>query len=278
MNAPEIRRSVDATLESVPEVFRGYDRDAVKQLFTRLKLISTQLADERDGLKARLEAEQSDTAELYGQLSRAQQRAADAIAVNQELAGQRDDLRAQLDAEQGESAGLRRQLSEVEQRAADQLAKVKVELDSVCGREQGVEDELRLVQGKLQAYEGRELVLTKMLDSARGTSAAMIAEARADADTMLKKATRRAAAIVKMAEGAQKAAEGERRRLHGVANELRGDLSGLLMSTLERLKAGVEAEQEPAGTLSGPPTVDEVAVLADAVEKRTRANGRRRGT
>jgi chromosome segregation ATPase len=158
-------------------------------------------------------------------------------ASYEELLNERESLGARLDSTREAYAQLRAEFRESKQRFEQELAAASAELEALHGRGQVLGERLQVAERELSAYRKREVLLTKMLESAKHMAAEIQTDARTEAGKTLKKAREREADILKKAERVLKSAEAEKRQLHGVADELRADLSSVLISTLERLRA-----------------------------------------
>jgi chromosome segregation ATPase len=213
-------------LDDLPKsLLRGFDRKATRQLVERLDQICSDLIAERE--------------RLVGELSRLQELCEGLEQHEQELTAQVEGLSSELESTQQERQSLADQLRCARSRWDAELERARAELKR----------DLEQAEAELDGYRRREALLDEVAASARARANAIVAEARDEAERLLRHAHRRDQETLINAQREVDRLERERLRLQSLAADFRHALAARLTATLEELvrpERGEEAADRTA--------------------------------
>ena len=220
--------SLDAWLDALPKsLFGGFDRKATRQLVERLDEICSNLVREREG--------------LLGDLSRMQGLCETLEQHERDLTVQIEGLTSELERTHQENQSLADQLRRARSRWDAELERARAELKR----------DLEQVEAELVGYRRREVLLQHVAASARSRADTTIAEAREEAERLLRRARQRDHEMLVSAQSEIDRLEREQTRLQSLAADFRHALAARLTATLEELvrPEGHEADDRtaPAG-------------------------------
>jgi chromosome segregation ATPase len=159
----------------------------------------------------------------------------------------------QFDALEQEQTELRRARDEESQQAAareaalhEELAELRERASTLAGQLHEEQQRAGAQERELASRRRREDVLSQMIDAAKKRAETIRADAREEAALTLKKAREKEGDILGQAASRLKALEAEQRRISSMADDLREDLSSVLLRTLQELNSRLENEGAPA--------------------------------
>lgn len=222
------RRPIGEWLDDLPKsLFRGFDRTATRLLIERLDEICSDLVAERG--------------RLLEELSRLQEMCEGLEHHEQELTSQVEGLTSELESSQQDKQLFADQLQCARSRWDTELERARAELKR----------DLEQAEAELVGYRRREAVLDEVASSARSRANAIVAEARDEAERLLRHARKRDQDMLGNAQREVDRLETERLRLQTLTADFRHALAARLTATLEELVRS-ETGEEPADRTAPP--------------------------
>jgi cell division septum initiation protein DivIVA len=272
--------SLELPLEGLPQVFRGYDRQAAEELFAAAKSRYRELFEERQALQRRVESLERASAES-----------------EQRLSAELERLRVELDAQREREEVLKDELEKTNRALATHERRELVVGEMLEGAKRTaakLKADARAEASKtLKKSREREADLTRgakeAMQSARKQAAKIRADARAEAKKRLEQARTRDAERHRQAEERLTQMQEAYAHLEQAADRFRNDLSDLLLEALaglglprpdaaettDRTAPGAEAtdnvEQPGVGAVGSPGPPLEAAALASSLAEFIRA-------
>jgi fused signal recognition particle receptor len=221
------------------------DREATEAEVRKLKDEVARLTASETTLRALQQEAGQIAAELEAQRGREHELA--------ELQRQVERNLEQFDALEQEQTELRRARDEESQQAAareaalhEELAELRERASTLAGQLHEEQQRAGAQERELASRRRREDVLSQMIDAAKKRAETIRADAREEAALTLKKAREKERDILGQAASRLKALEAEQRRISSMADDLREDLSSVLLRTLQELNSRLEDEGAPA--------------------------------